>query len=279
MTDSSASTASAASQPAASGCPVDHKALAALKARQAATTAAAASSSSSSATLSPLSTSSSSSSSSSGCPVDHSSSSTHALLNPLNQMPTLSQNPSPNQPTALPTARTQSSIPRADEKTATWEYPSPQQFYNALVRKGYETPVHEVSGMVDIHNFLNEACWEEVKKWEKRFHCDCKELRLKKFQGRPKDLTPKARVYSWFGVEKPFDRHDWTVDRCGEEVRYVLDYYSSPDEMPGMPVFNVDVRPALDSPSAIFDRARMGASRLWEKVFGPSAESVEGEQS
>ena len=24
----------------------------------------------------------------------------------------------------------------------------------------------------------------------------------------------------------PFDRHDWTVDRCGEEVRYIIDYYA-----------------------------------------------------
>lgn len=35
----------------------------------------------------------------------------------------------------------------------------------------------------------------------------------------------------------PFDRHDWTVDRCGKEVRYVIDYYyddekGKMDEMP-----------------------------------------------
>ncbi|TPX57468.1 holocytochrome-c synthase [Powellomyces hirtus] len=242
----------------ASSCPVDHASLAALGGK--------------STPPSQPSASTTTSSSSSGCPVDHTGSSTP--LNPLNMMPNLSQTPAAEQEAALPTARTQSSIPRSDAKS-TWEYPSPQQFYNALVRKGYETPVHEVSGMVDIHNFLNEACWDEIRKWEKRFHCDCKDLKLKKFQGRPKDLTPKARVYSWFGVDKPFDRHDWTVDRCGEDVRYVLDYYSSPDEMPGMPVFNVDVRPALDSPSAIFDRARMGAQRIWEKVFGAPAEEEE----
>lgn len=23
----------------------------------------------------------------------------------------------------------------------------------------------------------------------------------------------------------PFDRHDWIVDRCGTEVRYVIDFY------------------------------------------------------
>lgn len=24
----------------------------------------------------------------------------------------------------------------------------------------------------------------------------------------------------------PFDRHDWTVNRCGKEVEYIIDYYS-----------------------------------------------------
>jgi cytochrome c heme-lyase len=30
---------------------------------------------------------------------------------------------------------------------------------------------------------------------------------------------------SWFGGQLPFDRHDWWVDRCGQEVRYVIDFY------------------------------------------------------
>ncbi len=25
--------------------------------------------------------------------------------------------------------------------------------------------------------------------------------------------------------ELPFDRHDWIVDRCGKDVRYIIDYY------------------------------------------------------
>lgn len=91
------------------------------------------------------------------CPVDHSS---------LNQMPTLSQQPSPNQTITLPTARTESSILR--DGSTKWDYPSPQQFYNALVRKGWETPEEHIETMVEIHNFLNEQAWQEVLKWEKR---------------------------------------------------------------------------------------------------------------
>ncbi len=57
-------------------------------------------------------------------------------LNSLNQMPNLPQSPAPNQTIHLPLDRTESSIPR--DQSAKWEYPSPQQFYNALVRKGWE---------------------------------------------------------------------------------------------------------------------------------------------
>lgn len=81
-------------------------------------------------------------------------------------MPTLSQNPSANQSSLLPTERTVSSIPRDGE--GNWEYPSPQQFHNALERKGMETPEEHVDMMVQIHNFLNEQAWQEVLKWEKR---------------------------------------------------------------------------------------------------------------
>jgi cytochrome c heme-lyase len=68
----------------------------------------------------------------------------------------------------LSTDRTESSIPR--DGSSKWDYPSPQQFYNALVRKGWETPEEHVDMMVLIHNFLNEEAWNEVLKWEKRVY-------------------------------------------------------------------------------------------------------------
>src|SRR4051794_28139515 len=63
------------------------------------------------------------------CPVEHDK------LNPLNQMPELANLRQPGQSLDLPTVRTESSIPR--DTAEKWEYPSPQQFYNALVRKGW----------------------------------------------------------------------------------------------------------------------------------------------
>lgn len=73
--------------------------------------------------------------------------------------------------------------------------------------------------------------------------------------GRPQDLSPRARFFNLFyRTPKPFDRHDWTVDRCGKEVRYVIDYYSGPAGQEG--VFYCDVRPALDSFEALKDRVK-----------------------
>jgi hypothetical protein len=42
--------------------------------------------------------------------------------------------------------------------------------------------------------------------------------------------SPLARLQSWMGGQLPFDRHDWYLDRCGEEVRYVIDFYFHEDK-------------------------------------------------
>ncbi|KAJ3393981.1 holocytochrome c synthase [Entophlyctis sp. JEL0112] len=231
-------------------CPVDHSRFASVAGKAA---PAAASDASPAATAAAAS-----------CPVPHGGST--GALNPLNNIP-LGINETPTTPGAarLSTEREVSSIPSGTG--ANWDYPSPQAFYNALKRKGWETNEGDVPTMVAIHNFLNEACWGEILKWEQKYHCDCTDIRLSRFQGRPNDLSPKARWMGFrYGADKPFDRHDWTVSRCGRDVRYVIDYYSGHDE-PESPVFNVDVRPALDSPSAVFDRVREFGSILWGKLF------------
>ncbi|TBU30701.1 cytochrome c and c1 heme-lyase [Dichomitus squalens] len=201
------------------------------------------------------------------CPIKHDSDG----LNPLNQMPTLSQMPAEQQLAALPTQRETSTIPRDDGSR--WEYPSPQQFYNALVRKGWETPEEHVETMVQIHNFLNEQAWQEILKWERKENpVAVEQPQLARFKGRPGELSPKARFWlfagwllpSRFNTEPPFDRHDWIVRRPGgEEVRYVIDYYSAPPEPDGSPVFSLDVRPALDSVGSIKQRIQAATEDVW----------------
>lgn len=100
-----------------------------------------------------------------------SSNKTLSALNPLNYMPThLSQaRESPHQTIALPLDRETSTIPKGDG-AGNWEYPSPQQMYNAMLRKGYtDTPQDAVEAMVAVHNFLNEGAWGEIREWERRF--------------------------------------------------------------------------------------------------------------
>lgn len=110
------------------------------------------------------------------------------VLNPDNNMPRLSQSPAPNQAIELPIERTESSIPRApspdgSSEPTRWEYPSPQQFYNALARKGWETPEEHVVTMVEIHNFLNEMAWKEVLRWEAMSN-PCVQSRTPNSEGR-----------------------------------------------------------------------------------------------
>lgn len=262
-----------------------------------------------SATAPPLSTSDPTS----ACPyvpppsTKPSSSSTLSKLNPLNYMPSnLSQERAANQTVALPVAREASTIPKGDG-SGTWEYPSPQQMYNAMLRKGYtDTPQDAVESMVAVHNFLNEGAWAEIVEWERRFSRglragwrlsrrgeqggdgaddDCGDAvpgpRLVRFMGRPDEMTPKARmlqVLGWlypakFGAEPPFDRHDWFVARQGKDggarqVRYVIDYYSGPPEPTGEPVFYLDVRPAVDGPTAALERAVRWGGDVWWRASG-----------
>jgi cytochrome c heme-lyase len=193
-----------------------------------------------------------------GCPMDHTNVDT--TMNPKDTTSTAVD---------LDSNRTYSSIPKSD---GLWEYPSHDQFHSALLRKGKPAPANQIANMVDIHNFLNEGsfcnpgCWDQIKQWEAKYHPSCSNLRLIRFQGRPQDLSPKAWFYTMFrGADRPFDRHDWFVDRCGTSVRYVIDYYSGIPDEHGNPAFNVDVRPALDSPTSFIDRFRHAVSDLCDR--------------
>jgi len=130
------------------------------------------------------------------------------------------------------------------------------------------------------------------------------EPKLVKFVGRPKDLSPKAWLNSRvFMTQEPFDRHDWYVEDVngGEPRRYVIDFYegnektgdlttsssslsssSSSGSMPLMkpPSMYIDVRPALDNPSAAVDRMTMlfrealpGIASEWDSYKTTSSNS------
>ena len=181
------------------------------------------------------------------------------VLDPRNNMPTVArQMMAPGQKTPISTDRQQSTIPKSGTG-GTWVYPSPQMFYNALVRKGKADDVKEkdMAAVVSVHNSMNEDTWRRVLTWE-RLHCDeCRNPMLLRFRGRPDDLSPLAMVRKLFGGGVPFDRHDWYVDRCGREVRYVIDYYFHEDKAGSPGQFDLVVRPAADTFESVMDRVKM----------------------
>ena len=209
-------------------------------------------------------------------------------LNKANLMPSEpNQLPSPGQQSRLSTARAASTIPKGGDSRPgeTWTYPSAQMFWNALTRKGKADDVAEadIDAVVAVHNTMNEKTWAEVVAWESRFHCDtCADPKLLRFQGRPDDLSPAARWRMWTGgYPRPFDRHDWVVDRCGvESARYIIDYYYRETSDGGDPI-EFHVRPAIDSPSALWDRIRANAP-FWQPPVSrqreKDLETVEMEQ-
>jgi cytochrome c heme-lyase len=213
-----------------------------------------------------------------GCPMSGGD------IDPKNQMPVQpNQRPAPGQRYTLPTDRYRSSIPKAtttpgsanqSEQEEAWLYPSPQMFYNAMRRKGWDPREEDMVTVVSIHNAVNERSWSQVLEWERLHESECERPRLARFRGRPNDLSPKARVMSWAGYKPPFDRHDWIVDRCGTEVRYVIDFYQGevpkdhPHQTPS--AFFLDVRPALDSFGSAYDRLRMGLHSTFPSVFSIS---------
>lgn len=161
--------------------------------------------------------------------------------------------------TDLPTEREVSSIPRTDTRS-NWIYPSQKQFYEAMKRKNWNPEAEDMQSVVPIHNSVNELAWNHILNWERTFVQDmqkkCGGISLTSFRGDLKNLTPRAWVkLTLLGYEKPFDRHDWTVDRCGVEVPYVIDFYGSETG-----VF-VDVRPKLNSWEGV--KLRLGRALGW----------------
>jgi cytochrome c heme-lyase len=198
-------------------------------------------------------------------------------IDPKNMMPAPNQSPAPGQSVPLPVERVKSTIPKGGVD-GNWLYPSPQMFYNSLVRKKKADNVDasEMNIVVSIHNEMNERTWALLREWEAA-HTRCAgragrarrerarvkpfadntpprappsehtdgQPSLRRFQGNPYKLSPLARVKSWLGYGFPFDRHDWFVDRGDSLVHYVIDYYYNPAGAANAPPARGDAVAAL----------------------------------
>ncbi|XP_065353652.1 holocytochrome c-type synthase [Cloeon dipterum] len=184
-------------------------------------------------------------------------------IDPTNMMPPPNQQPSPGQPFPLQTDRQISSIPKVGDKKEYWVYPSPQMFWNAMLRKGWvwkaeDIKKEDMNNIIKIHNANNEQAWQEVLKWEALHAKECGDPRLKSFGGKATQYSPRARIRQLLGYELPFDRHDWIIDRCGKDVRYVIDYYDGGVIDGNTYQFALlDVRPAMDSFDNVWDRMKV----------------------
>lgn len=166
----------------------------------------------------------------------------------------------------LCTERQVSSIPRCSDETTpkhqlhevpanNWIYPSEQQLYNAMRKKGWSNiPEESIPTVLQIHNNINERTWRQIQSWE-----GTESLNLARFQGRPRDMSPKAFLFSYILplYDPPFDRHDWYIEHNGLQQRYVIDYYYLPPAQPNLPPTPyVDARPALDHPRVLWLHSR-----------------------
>ncbi|KAL3067971.1 hypothetical protein niasHT_037961 [Heterodera trifolii] len=209
-----------------------------------------------------------------GCPMSNGGD----QIDPSNAMPPPNQKPAPDQPFVLSTNRQKSTIPKAkvmvDGQLETWEYPSAQMFWNAMLKKGWrwrddQLDQRDMDNIIRIHNANNELAWQEVLKWEHSLHPECDMPKLKSFHGDAKNLSPRARFRSWLGYQLPFDRHNWLVDRCGREVPYIIDYYDVGHVNPETKLFaHLDVRPAIRDASTMWDRMVVGYWRMKDNLSG-----------
>lgn len=83
--------------------------------------------------------------------------------------------------------------------------------------------------------------------------------------------------------QPPFDRHDWYVQRQmpdgqAREVRYVIDYYSAPPDPSGESVFYLDIRPAIDRPSAAVERLMRWGGDVWYRMSGAASRDGSSQQ-
>ena len=136
----------------------------------------------------------------SSCPVPH------LPYNPQTNDFNYDQSEHSSQREVLSKTRAVSTIPKVDHELIPqhqpkgvdrWVYPSEQQYFNAMKRKGYNPSESDVPVILAIHNMVNEQGWSKVKEWESfRGNSFPKLLR---FTGRPNDLSPKALILSLIG--------------------------------------------------------------------------------
>jgi len=177
------------------------------------------------------------------------------------------------QPASLPSEGEKvpdSAIPAAgrgnSEDGHNWLNPSPNQLFRALARKQKPIEAEDADAVASVHEMVTNATWAGILEYEELHKDKCPNPTLARFQGMYGKHTIKSKLVHLVGGSSslPFDRHDWFVDRCGKEVRYIIDYYSfeepDPEGGPPLPGYSIDTRPA-PTLEGMYDRLRVAYRR------------------
>ena len=110
-----------------------------------------------------------------------------------------------------------------------WLNPSANQLYRSLARKDKAIEHEDSLSVAAVHAIVTQQTWENILVYEDLHSKQCPNPKLARFEGKDGIYSPKAKFFHYcMGMPWPYDRHDWTVDRCGKEVEYVIDYYAIP---------------------------------------------------
>ncbi len=140
-----------------------------------------------------------------------------------------------------------------------WLNPSANQLFRALARKNKPIESDDAPAVAMVHEMVTNGTWAAIMEYEAMHSHKCRAPKLDRFQGMDGIYSAKAKLVRLMTGAVPFDRHDWYINRCGKEVKYIIDYYEIP-EPNGQISYSVDARPA-PTPSGIWDRMRMA----WKK--------------
>lgn len=144
------------------------------------------------------------------CPIIENNDKNNIKYNELSNDILFDSSPQTHQSQSLSTTRKVSSIPKSTYSHAhqpndvdKWVYPSEQQYYNAMRRKGYNPPINDMPVVLFIHNAVNEQGWTKIKEWEA--YNGNHHPKLKRFMGRPNDMSPKARFLNFLGYRNYYN--------------------------------------------------------------------------
>ncbi|KAK5697148.1 Cytochrome c1 heme lyase [Elasticomyces elasticus] len=70
-----------------------------------------------------------------------------------------------------------------DKDTGNWIYPSQEQFFKAMRKKGHEAEAKDMETIIPIHNAVNEKAWAEILEWERPYSARCGGPKLGEVEG------------------------------------------------------------------------------------------------